>query len=192
MGLCGASLRVAGAPLIEGSGVRPHGSPMTIDTTEDLFVAGLKHAYYTEQRLLDALEELEKTSTTEALQSGFAEHRNETQTQIERIEQVFEQLDAEAEATEDPVVEGMIQAHETFMDKDPSDEAIDRFNISAGQKTEHYEIAVYGNLIPMADQLGMDDAADTLEQTLREEQDELETLSEMGEEFDYGELTVSE
>ncbi|ARS90677.1 ferritin-like domain-containing protein [Natrarchaeobaculum aegyptiacum] len=164
---------------------------MPIDTTEDLFVSGLSHAYYTEQRLLDALEELEQTSSSEELTSGFAEHREETQTHVDRIEQVFEHLDAEAEATEDPVIEGMIEAHEEFMDQDPSDEAIERFNIAAGQKAEHYEIATYGNLIPMADQLGMDDAADTLEETLREEQDELETLSERGEAFDYGELEAS-
>ncbi|ELY53459.1 hypothetical protein C491_21261 [Natronococcus amylolyticus DSM 10524] len=161
---------------------------MTIDTTEDLFVEGLKHAYYTEQRLVDALDELEETSSNEELESGFAEHREETQTHVDRIEQVFDQLDAEAEAEEDPVVEGMIEAHEEFMSKDPSEEATDRFNIAAGQKSEHYEIAVYGNLIPMADQLGMDDAADTLEETLREEQDELDTLSEYGEQFDYDEL----
>jgi ferritin-like metal-binding protein YciE len=161
---------------------------MTIDSTEDLFVSGLKHAYYTEQRLVDALEELEETSSNEGLKSGFAKHREETQTQIDRIEDVFDQLDAEAEAEEDPIVEGMIEAHEEFMSKEPSDEAVDRFNIAAGQKSEHYEIAVYGNLVPMADQLGMDDAADQLEESLREEQDELETLSEYGEQFDYGEL----
>ncbi|QSW99768.1 ferritin-like domain-containing protein [Haloterrigena alkaliphila] len=165
---------------------------MSIDSTEDLFVSGLKHAYYTEQRLLDALEELEQSSSSEELKSGFAEHREETETQVERIEQVFDQLDAEPEAEEDPIVEAMIQAHEEFMDQDPSDEAIDRFNIAAGQKSEHYEIATYGNLIPMADQLGMDDVADTLEETLREEQDELETLSEKGEQFDYGELEASD
>ncbi|SFC53951.1 Ferritin-like metal-binding protein YciE [Halobiforma haloterrestris] len=165
---------------------------MTIDTTEDLFVSGLKHAYHTEQRLLEALEELEETSSNEELKSGFAEHREKTEIHVDRIEGVFERLDAEAEPEEDPVVEGMIEAHEEFMSKDPSDEAIDRFNIAAGQKAEHYEVATYGNLIPMADQLGMDDAADTLEETLREEQDELDTLSEMGEAFDYGELSVSQ
>ena len=165
---------------------------MSIDSTEDLFVSGLKHAYHMEQRLVDALDELESSSSNEELKSGFAEHREETKQHIDRIEQVFEQLDADAEAEEDPVVEGMIEAHEEFMSQDPSDEAIDRFNIAAGQKSEHYEIATYGNLIPMADQIGMDDAADTLEETLREEQDELDTLSEKGEEFDYGELTVSE
>jgi ferritin-like metal-binding protein YciE len=161
---------------------------MTIDSTEDLFVSGLKHAYYTEQRLVDVLKELEETSSNEELKSGFAKHREETQTQIDRIEDVFDQLDAEAEAEEDPIVEGMIEAHEEFMSKEPSDEAVDRFNIAAGQKSEHYEIAVYGNLVPMADQLGMDDAADQLEESLREEQDELETLSEYGEQFDYGDL----
>ncbi|MXV62033.1 DUF892 family protein [Natronorubrum sp. JWXQ-INN-674] len=162
-----------------------------MDSTEDLFVSGLKHAYYTEQRLVDALEELEQTSSNEELRSGFAEHREETEVHIDRIEQVFEHLDADAEAEENPVVEGMIEAHEEFMGKDPGDEACDRFNIAAGQKSEHYEIATYGNLIPMADQLGMDDAADTLEETLREEQDELDTLSEMGEAFDYGKLEAS-
>jgi ferritin-like metal-binding protein YciE len=165
---------------------------MTVDSTEDLFVDGLKHAYYTEQRLVDALEELERTASNEELVSGFAEHREETETHIDRLEEVFEEVDADAEGEEDPVVEGMIQAHEEFMDKDPSDAAIDRFNIAAGQKAEHYEIATYGNLIPMADRIGLDDTADTLEQTLREEQDELDSLSEMGGEFDYGELTVSE
>ncbi|SEW00839.1 YciE/YciF ferroxidase family protein [Natrinema salifodinae] len=165
---------------------------MTVDSTEDLFVDGLKHAYYMEQRLVDALDELESSSSSEELKSGFAEHREETRNHLDRIEEVFDDLDASAEGEEDPVIEGMIQAHEEFMDKDPSDEAIDRFNIAAGQKSEHYEIAAYGNLIPMADQLGMDDAADTLEQNLREEQDELDSLSELGEEFDYGELTISE
>ncbi len=164
---------------------------MSVDSTEDLFLSGLKHAYYTEHRLADALEELESTSTREELQSGFAEHQSETENHIDRLEQVFEQAGESPEQVEDPVVEGMIEAHEEFLDKDPSDDALDRFNIAAGQKSEHYEIAVYGNLIPMADQIGLDDAADLLEENLREEQDELDTLSEYGEEFDYGELTQS-
>lgn len=161
---------------------------MSIDSTEDLFVAGLKHTYYTEQRLLDALEELESTSTLEDLQNGFSEHRSETQDQIDRLEEVFDMVGESPEGEEDPVIEGMIQAHEEFLEKDPSDEALDRFNIAAGHKAEHYEIASYGNLIPMADQLGLDEAADLLEENLREEQDELDTLSEYAEEFDYDEL----
>ncbi|WP_336342871.1 YciE/YciF ferroxidase family protein [Halalkalicoccus ordinarius] len=161
---------------------------MSVDSTEDLLVEGLQHVYYTEQRLLDALEELESTSTQEELQQGFSEHREETQKHVERLEQVFEQLGQEPEAAEDPVVEGMIEAHEEFVNKDPSDAALNRFNIAAGQKSEHYEIAAYGNLTPLADQAGYDEAADLLEQNMREEQDALDELSELGENFDYGEL----
>ncbi|MFC7008954.1 YciE/YciF ferroxidase family protein [Halalkalicoccus salilacus] len=161
---------------------------MSVESTEDLLVEGLQHIYYTEQRLLDALEELESTSTQEELQQGFSEHREETQEHVERLEQVFEQLGQEPEAAEDPVVEGMIEAHEEFVDKDPSDAALNRFNIAAGQKSEHYEIASYGNLAPLADQAGYDEAADLLEQNMREEQDALDELSELGENFDYGEL----
>lgn len=161
---------------------------MSVESTEDLLVEGLQHVYYTEQRLLDALEELESTSSQEELQQGFSEHREETQEQIERLEQAFEALGQEPEAAEDPVIEGMIEAHEEFVDKDPSDAALNRFNIAAGQKSEHYEIACYGNLTPLADQAGYDDVADLLEQNMREEQETLDELSQLGESFDYGEL----
>ena len=161
---------------------------MSVESTEDLLVEGLQHIYYTEQRLLDALEELESTSSQEEIQQGFSEHREETQEHVERLEQVFEQLGQEPEAAEDPIVEGMIEAHEEFVEKDPSDAALNRFNIAAGQKSEHYEIAAYGNLIPLADQSGYDEAADLLEQNMREEQDALDELSQLGENFDYGEL----
>lgn len=161
---------------------------MSIENTEDLFVEGLQHIYYTEQRLLDALEELESTSSEEELQQGFSEHRSETQEHVERLEEVFEAVGEEPEAAEDPVVEGMIEAHEEFVGKEPSEGALDRFNIAAGQKSEHYEIACYGNLTPMADQLGLDDAADTLEQNMREEQEALDELAQLGEEFDYGRI----
>lgn len=161
---------------------------MSIDSTHDLFVSSLKHTYYAEQRIMEALEELEETTTNDEIASGFGEHRTETQSQLERLEDVFEKLDMEPAAEEDPIVEGLISAHEEFMDVEPSPEAIDRYNIFAGQKVEHYEIAAYGNLIPMADQLGMDDVADLLEENLREEQDELETLAENADQFDYGDL----
>ncbi|KYH24873.1 hypothetical protein HAPAU_32500 [Halalkalicoccus paucihalophilus] len=163
---------------------------MSVDSTEDLFVEGLQHIYYTEQRLVDALEELESTSSADELKEGFSEHRSETQNHIERLEEVFEAVGQDPDGAEDPVVEGMIEAHEEFVDKDPSDGALDRFNIAAGQKSEHYEIACYGNLTPMAAQLGLDETADLLEQNMREEQNALDELATLGEEFDYGRLEV--
>lgn len=161
---------------------------MAIDSLEDLFVEGLQEIYYTEQQLTEALEELESGAQEDEIKNAFSEHRSETEQHAQRIEEVFEEIGHDAETKEDPVVEAMIEQHEEFTSQDPDEKILERFNIAAGQKSEHYEIACYGNLIPLAQQLGYEDVADTLEQNLREEQDALEELSELGEEFDYGEI----
>lgn len=161
---------------------------MTADSLEDLFVEGLQKIYYTEKQLVDALEELESGSTNEQVKQAFSEHREETQTHVDRLEDVFEHVDQSAETKQDRVVDAMVEEHEEFTQEDPSDEVLERFNIAAGQKSEHYEIATYGNLIPLADELGYDEAADILEENLREEQDALDELSQVGEQFDEGEM----
>lgn len=155
---------------------------------EDLLVSGLKQLYHTEQRLVDALTELEETSTRDELKTAFAKHREETEGHIERLHEVFEEIGMEPEGEEDKVIEAMIAAHEEFVKSDPSDDAINRYNIAAGQKAEHYEIAAYGNLTPIADALGHDNIPDILEENMREEQDELDSLSEMGEQFDQQQI----
>ena len=161
---------------------------MSVQSPEELFVSGLKQTYYTEHKLLDALDELSETSTEETLKEGFEEHRAETENQIDRLEEVFEHLDESPEEMTDPVVDGLLEAHESFMDMDPSEGVMNRHNIAAGQKTEHYEIAAYDDLITLAGQLGYDDARDLLQESLEEERQELETLSEYGEDFEVEEL----
>lgn len=165
---------------------------MSVDTLEDLFVEGLQQLYYTEQQLVEALEELESGAVEEEIQHAFSEHRSETQEHVTRIEEVFEQIGHDAEPHRDPVVDAMIEQHEEFTEMEPSEKILERFNIAAGQKSEHYEIATYGNLIPMAQQLGHEEVADHLEQSLREEQDALSELSELGEEYDFGDIQSAE
>ncbi|WP_248905300.1 YciE/YciF ferroxidase family protein [Halocatena marina] len=161
---------------------------MCANNLDELFRDGLKQTYYTEQQLVDALEEMKRQSSEEAIQTAFSEHRSETQEHIDRIETVFEMMDEQPEAKTDNAVKGLIEDHEKFLTHDPDQHVLDRYNIAAGQKSEHYEIAAYGNLIPIAARLGMDDAADLLEQNLREEQDALDELSGIGEAFDYGQV----
>ena len=161
---------------------------MSAESLEDLFVEGLKEMYYTEQQLVDALEDLEAGSAEDEIKSAFSEHRSETQQHVERLEDVFETIGHDAEANEDPIVEAMIQQHEEFADPDPDEKILERYNLMAAQKSEHYEIASYGNLIPLAQQLGHGDVADELEEIMREEQDALEEVSELGEAFDYGDI----
>ena len=123
-------------------------------------------------------------------EESISEKFEETREHVERLEEVFEAIGSSPETKEDYAVSGLIETHEEFVSQDPDQAALNRFNIAAGQKSEHYEIATYGNLIPLAQQLGHDDVADTLEGILREEQDALEELSEIGEEFDYGQLEL--
>lgn len=160
---------------------------MCANNLNELFENGLKYVYYTEQQFLDATEELAETTTDEEIAEAFAEHHEETQTQIDRLEEVFDEIGVSPESETDKAVDGMIENHEHFVNQDPDDHVLDRYNIMAGQMSEHYEIAAYGNLIPLADQLDID-VADTLEANLREEQDALDELSEIGEEFDYGQI----
>ncbi|WP_049927815.1 ferritin-like domain-containing protein [Halopiger goleimassiliensis] len=157
---------------------------MSMDTIQDLFEHGLEDIYHAEHQLLDALEDLESNTEREEIASAFAEHREETQDQIDRLEEVFETFGEPPEKEECEGIEGLIEEYEEFTSMDPSQEVMDYHNMAAAEKTEHYEIAAYGNLIPLADQLGMGDAADLLEENLREEQDALEELKELTESYE--------
>lgn len=160
---------------------------MCANNLNELFEEGLKYVYYTEQQLVDATEELAETTTEDQIAEAFAEHHEETQTHVERLEEVFDEIGVSPEGKTDKAVDGMVENHEHFVSQDPDDHVLDRYNIMAGQMSEHYEIAAYGNLIPLADQLDID-VADTLEANLREEQDALDELSQIGEQFDYGQI----
>jgi ferritin-like metal-binding protein YciE len=162
---------------------------MTTESTEQLLVDGLQELYYAEQELLDALEILAQETDNEAASEAFSEHREETKGQIHRLERIFEDLDVEAEPREEPVIDALIQEHEAFSGENDG-EILDRYNMATGQKTEHYEIAAYGNVTSLAGKLGHDDAADLLEQTLREEEEALETVTEASEAFDREQIAT--
>ena len=156
---------------------------MTANSTEDLLIDGLQELYYAEQQLVEALGTLADQTEDETASQAFSEHREETQEHVDRLEQVFDQIGQEAQTKEERVVDALIQEHEEFASNNEG-EVLDRYNIAAGQKTEHYEIAAYGNVTSLAGKLGYEDAADLLEQSLREEEDALDELSEAGEQFD--------
>ena len=156
---------------------------MTTDSTEQLLVDGVKELYYTEQKLVDALDTLSEQSENDDLKEAFSEHKEETQQHVERLESVFEKLDQEPEEREERIIDALIEEHENFADENEG-EVLDRYNMAVGQKTEHYEIAAYGNLTSIAGKLGHDEAADLLEETLREEEDALEEVTKVSEQYD--------
>ncbi len=155
-----------------------------MDTIQDLFEHGLEDIYHAEHQLLDALEELEGNTERDEISQAFSSHREETQDQIDRLEEVFDMFGEPPEKEECEGIEGLLEEYEEFTSMDPAQDVMDYHNMAAAEKTEHYEIAAYGNLIPLADQLGMDEAADLLEENLREEQGALEELTELTEDFE--------
>jgi len=162
-----------------------------MSTLRELFVHDLEDIYYAEGELLDALSELADQTDDEQAAQAFRDHREETQTHIERLEQVFDMLGVEPDTEECDGIEGLITEHKNFVEKDPDPGVLDIHNLVAGQKTEHYEIAAYGNLALLADRLDMSDAGDILHETLEEEEEALEKLATLTEEFEYADVRES-
>jgi ferritin-like metal-binding protein YciE len=164
---------------------------MTVTTLRDLFVHDLEDIYYSENELLDALDQLAEQTDDEDVAEAFREHRAETEGHVDRLAQVFEMLGKEPETEECEGIEGLLTEHEDFVENDPDQEVLDLHNLVAAQKTEHYEIAAYGNLAVFADRLGMDDAGDLLHETLEEEEEALDKLAAITADRDYDPLRES-
>jgi ferritin-like metal-binding protein YciE len=140
-----------------------------IKSLDDLFVHTLQDIYYAEQQITKALPKMISKVTTPELKQGFEKHLAETRNQIKRLEQVFQLHGQPAKAVTCPAIDGIIEeANEILGDaKDP--DVLDAAAAAAAQAVEHYEIARYGTLIAWARELGRDDCASLLEQTLAEE-----------------------
>lgn len=158
---------------------------MTVASLEELFEHGLEDIYYAENELLDVLDELAEQTENEEITQAFTQHREETENQIDRLEEVFEMIGEPPEEEECEGIQGLVEEHEAFVDEDPEQEILDVYNVSAAEKTEHYEIAAYGNLAFLANQLGNDEAAELLGETLEEEKATLEKLKDLTESYDY-------
>ena len=156
---------------------------MTTDSIEQLLIEGVQELYYAEQQLADALETLADQTNDEAASQAFSEHSEETRGHVDRLEQVFEQLGEQPETREEAVVDALIEEHEQFAGENEG-EVLDRYNMGVGQKTEHYETAAYGNLASLAEKTGYEEAAELLVETLREEEEALDEVTQASERFD--------
>ncbi|WP_232688473.1 DUF892 family protein [Halobacterium zhouii] len=161
---------------------------MPVNTLEELFEHELQDIYFAEHELLDVLEELAEQTEDEEIAQAFRDHREETEHHVERVEQVFDMIGEPPEEAECKGIEGLVEEHDQFMNRSPDQAIADVYNLTAAQKTEHYEIAAYGNLALLADRLGMDEAGDLLHENLEEEEDALDTLATLTEEHDYAQL----
>jgi ferritin-like metal-binding protein YciE len=162
---------------------------MSVSSLHDLFVHDLEDVYYAENELLDALSKLAEQTDDEEIAQAFRDHREETEGHVDRLDQVFEKLGQEPEREECEGIEGLITEHEEFLEMDSDQDVLDLHNLVAAQKTEHYEIAAYGNLAVIADRLGEDEIGDILHETLEEEEAALDKVATLTEEFDIQRMT---
>jgi ferritin-like metal-binding protein YciE len=150
-------------------------------TLHDAFIDELRDSYDAERQLTKALTKLAKAARSPLLREAFESHLEETQGQIERLEQVFESLDEKPRGKHCEGIAGIIEEGKSIMEEDFDDDAMDACLIAAGQRAEHYEMAAYGTLVAWARAMGHSEAANLLQETLNEEKAADEKLSSLAE-----------
>ena len=150
-------------------------------TLHDAFIDELRDTYDAERQLTKALPKLAKAATNPKLREAFESHLEETQGQIERLEQVFESLDEKVRGKHCDGIAGIIDEGKSIMDEDFDEATMDACLIAAGQRAEHYEMAAYGTLVAWAEVMGHSEAARLLQENLDEEKAADEKLSGLAE-----------
>lgn len=147
---------------------------------KELFVDELKDIYWAEKHLTKALPKMMKASTSEELASAFQEHLTVTENQIARLEEVFELLEMPARSKKCEAMEGLVKEAQNIIEELPKGSSVrDAGLIISAQKVEHYEIAAYGSLVQLAKTMGQQEIAGILQQTLDEEKQADELLTEL-------------
>ncbi|WP_085452878.1 ferritin-like domain-containing protein [Escherichia coli] len=143
---------------------------MQIKSVEDIFIHLLSDTYSAEKQLTKALSKLSRSAYSDKLTAAFQSHLDETHGQIERIDQIVDSEDGlELKRIKCAAMEGLIEEANEVIESTDKNEVRDAALIAAAQKVEHYEIASYGTLVTLAEQLGYKKAAKLLKETLEEE-----------------------
>src|SRR4051794_8556907 len=154
---------------------------MKLTTLHDLLVDHLKDLYSAENQIIKALPKMAKNASSEELSAGFEEHLEQTRGQVERLERICELLEVSPKGKKCAGMEGLIDEGKEIMEEDAEESVLDAGLIAAAQKVEHYEIASYGTARTWAEQLGLTEVAELLQQTLDEEKETDEKLTRLAE-----------
>jgi len=150
-------------------------------TLQDLYIAELKDLYSAENQILKALPKMIKAASTPELQQGFEEHLEQTRGHVQRLEEIFEKLDQNPKGKKCKGLEGIVEEAKETMNEIEDPAVLDAALIAGAQKVEHYEMASYGCVRTWARQLGDEEAANLLQQTLDEEAETDKKLTQLAE-----------
>ncbi len=156
---------------------------MTKNSLQQLYVEELKDLFSAENQLTKALPKMAKAASSDELRQGFEEHLEQTKGQIERLQQIFQKLGEKGTGKKCLGMEGLVKEGAEVMGDDFEDAVMDAALISAAQRVEHYEIAGYGAVIAYAELLGESEHASLLRETLEEEKETDEKLTQLAKEI---------
>jgi ferritin-like metal-binding protein YciE len=165
--------------------VRPNGIShekediMASETLEDLLIETLRDTYNAEKQLVKALPKMAKAASSDELRAAFEDHLEVTREQVTRLEKVFKELGVPVRGKHCVAMEGLIEEGRELMEEDHDPEIMDAGLIAAAQKVEHYEIAAYGTVRTWAEMLGHRRAAQLLRESLDEESETDEKLTQL-------------
>lgn len=145
----------------------------------DLFHETLKDIYFAENKILKTLPKMAKAAQSKALKAAFTKHERETRGQVKRLERVFKILGKPARGKTCAAINGITEEGAEIMKDFKGMPALDAGLLAAAQAVEHYEISRYGTMATWAEEMGMNDVAQLLKETLAEEEATDESLTEL-------------
>jgi ferritin-like metal-binding protein YciE len=154
-----------------------------IKTMDDLFVHTLRDIYYAENKIIKSLPNMIEKATDPQLKQAFERHLGETRNHAKRLEDVFRMHGVEPQSIDCPAIDGIVDEADDVAGEVDNKQVMDAALVAAAQAVEHYEISRYGTLIAWAKQLGRNDCASVLQQTLNEEKSTDQKLSSLAELF---------
>ena len=154
---------------------------MKMKTLEEVLADELKDIYSAENQLIKALPKMAKAADSDDLRTAFEKHLEQTRQHARRIEQICNDLNIKARGKKCVGMQGLIEEGKKVLSEDSEPEALEAALIGAAQRVEHYEIAAYGTARAHARQLGFMKAPDILGQTLEEEKQTDQKLTDLAE-----------
>jgi ferritin-like metal-binding protein YciE len=152
---------------------------MKLDSLATLYVEELRDLYNAESQILKALPKMAKAASSPDLRKGFQDHLQQTQGQVERLDQIFADLGVSSKGKTCEAMEGLLKEGAELLEAKAEPSVLDAALIAAAQRVEHYEIAGYGCVRTYAKLLGHSEATELLQQTLDEEKRTDEKLTEL-------------
>jgi ferritin-like metal-binding protein YciE len=153
-----------------------------MDSFDKLYIDQLKDIYNAEKQLVRTLPRIAKASTSPELRSALEDHLEKTKTHVERLEEIFEEMGQRAAGKTCKGMQGLLEEGNELLEEDDADpKVLDAGIIMAAQKVEHYEIATYGSLRTLAQMKGDERAVELLQETLDEEKEADQLLTQLAE-----------